>query len=329
MTTTLAEPTHVSEADLLELSLYPFRTSDGKPSPFLLSPGDVAVETLEVASVTTRERLVRCLRVRFPHLDWFALEARLKQPSAVLVSGISEESAARLMAFFKDLGIAAQLARTHKTSVFQRLWNPGLIAVAGASALSLFFDGITVALLMLIGLGLWAVGVYRLGRREIPIIRSSYSGTEAEYWLKSATLYSHAIRAANLEDRNRLEHVTTRVFETLTRLKSLSVYSAAAGGVEGELADKLKEALRVAIDILRQINQSSGENQVQLRSDLASIADLLDELSDEHGDSPHPRAEDADRVSREIHYLADQVAGIVKEAQLKPTGKYRTEPRTW
>lgn len=328
MTTPLVNSPRKSEVDSMELCLYPFRTSDGSPSPFLFSQGDVAVEALEVASSEPRERLIRCLKSRFPHLDRFALDARLKEPSAVLISGISEESASRLIAFLKDLGITARLTSRRKVSVFQRLWNPGLIAVAGASLLSPFFGGVTAVLLILAGLGFWALGVYRLGRRRIPVISSPFSETEAEYWLKSAELFSSAIRASRTEDRNRLEHLTTRIFEILTSLRRLSVYSAAAGGVEGELADKLKETLRVSIGILEQINQASGEKQAKLSYDLASLADLLDELAGEHENTSDPSGEAAHRVSREIQYLADQVSGIMKEVQLDQTGAYIKEPRS-
>jgi len=245
-----------------------------------VSKGPFALEIEEVPGEKLRAELVSLIRSWFPTVDVLEATNRLKSGPTLLLRGIDEESAARILDIVKAMKAPGKLVRDDAgRGRFKRLWNPGLIVTAPALLLALIVGGIIGIVVAVAGLAVPPAWAYLTGTPRSPLI-SVVPREPEEDLVRLSSEYSAAMNRLSEQDGKILQDLTTAVFDVQQRLQSDSLASVAAGSQTGRLFGGLSDAVRTAVEIARQIPSADEEEKSALRGDLRSVSGLVDKTDD-------------------------------------------------
>ncbi len=150
--------------------------------------GGLALELGDIAAQTTRAELLQLLKSWFPEFDVIRAEHRLKTGPTILMTGIDEESGARLLHALKGLKIPARLVDYRSESWGKRLWNSGLVVSAISLFLAAIFRGHAAFLFVLIAGGAPLAAALLAEHRRKPLLTpedSTVSAINGLLYLKS------------------------------------------------------------------------------------------------------------------------------------------------
>ncbi len=250
---------------------HPFCPECGRLSPSFVSEGSFAIEIEEVPAEKLRADLVSRIRSWFPGVDALEAKARLKSGRTLLLQGVDEESAVRILDLLKNMKVPAKLVRA-KTgrSLLKSLWNPGLVVTSAAVLLAILVGGITGFVLALAGLAAPSAWAFLRGGTGSPLV-SVVPREPEEDLVRLSSEYSRVMSSLSDRDGNTLRDLTAAVFDVRQRLQSDSLASVAAGARTGQLFASLSDAVRTAVDVARRIPSASEEEKPALREELGTL----------------------------------------------------------
>ena len=293
---------------------YPFCPECGALSPALVARGSFAVELEDVPSERIRSEFVDNVRSWFPDVNPLEVDRKLKSGPSILIRGIDEASARRILAYLKAVKAPGRILEEEALGSWSgRLWSPGLGVGAVALVVALLAGGLVGVLLIVAGVGAVAAGAFLKGRRLQPVI-SVVPAVKHDDMEQLADEYASLIRQLSQEDAEALKSVTTTVFDIHRRLRSDSVAAVAAGGTTGDLYDRLTDAIPTALHIVRTLLSSPEEDRRGLRKQLADLNDLVKRtgqwLTGAEKGTPRTAAElsgDLDEVTQRIDRILETV----------------------
>jgi hypothetical protein len=234
----------------------------------------------EVPGEKLRAELGSLIGSWFPSVDALEANNRLKSGRTLLLRGIDEESAVRILGIFKAMKAPGKLVRDDTgRGWFKRLWNPGLTATAAAVLLALIMGGVIGFVLVVAGLAAPPAWAFFRGTPRTPLI-SVVPREPEEDLVRLSSEYSAVMNSLSEQDGKILRDLTTAVFDVQQRLQSDSLASIAAGAQTGQLFAGLSDAVRTAVDSARQIPSADEEEQSRLRGELRSLDDLVTKTND-------------------------------------------------
>ncbi len=303
----------------------PFCTECGKLSPAVVAEGALALEIDDVPSERTREQAVSMLKSWFPQLDAIRAGESLKAGRPILISGIDEESARRILDGLK-VGGRPKLLKV-KPDWLKWIWNPGLAVSAVSVLLALALGGLSAFFLILIALGApLAAGLLR-GRRKEPLVPSGRVGAQADQWIRLSDGYSEVVAQLDSQDSENLKALVRKVFRLQKRLKSESLASVAAGLDRGDLYQSLCDALSSAVELSRRILAEREENRAPLRDEIAKLNELADRTATWFRRLDDPVIKDSSVLEAELSSVAESIDRIVREVRPLPDVRLRDKEK--
>jgi endogenous inhibitor of DNA gyrase (YacG/DUF329 family) len=253
---------------------YPFCPQCGELQPGILAPGDVSVELQDVASEKIRRQVVDALKSWFPAIDTLTAEEALKRSGSVLISGISEESARRIVRALNAMKAGARATRGDTPA--RNLLNRGLV-VSALALLAAPFVGLGAILCLLVAVGAPLIGARLKSKRRQPLLTGTGLHGEAEEWVGLSKEYAQVIRALEPQDADLVRTIALGVFDLRRRLGGKSLAATAAGETVGDLHQRVQEILRSAIALTGRIPIEAGEKKERLRQDLEGLKNLVED----------------------------------------------------
>lgn len=250
---------------------YPFCPECGKLSPAFVSGGNFAVELEEVPSERIRSDVVSVLKSWFPTIDVLNASKQLSSGRTVVLRGIDEQSAQRLLAAFKTMKAPGILSRDRaQEGWLKRLWNPGLAISAAALLLALIVGGMSGIVLALFGIAVTPVWALTKGRMKSPLV-SVTPVLPGESLVRLSSEYSRVVVGLSEQDRETLKSLTTDVFDMQQRLQSDSLAAVAAGAEDGQLYSTLFDSLRTAVEIGARMLSAGESEQTAIRQEFQEL----------------------------------------------------------
>lgn len=252
---------------------HPFCTECGTLLPALLLKGDVSVILGDVPSQDLREKTVKLLENWFPRIDGLQAEQRLRRGRSVLVSGLDEGSARRIVDALKRFRATATMERDPD---WKRGFLNGGLAVSAIALLAGILSGpIGLILGVAVAIAAPVIGARIKLRNMTPLVKGLPPGSEAEKWATVAGAYSEAVRNADEETRRLLSKVGASVLDVEAGLGRDSIVATAAGEKQGALYERLRDSLNTAVDLSLAIGSSEGERRSELIKELEGLAELV------------------------------------------------------
>jgi len=307
----------------------PFCTECGRLSPAVLRDGDIALEIDEAPSERIRGECVSALRAWFPQLEPIRAEASLKAGKSILLSGIDEESANRVLdalAVFKVRGRFRPVEG--KPRGLKWIWNPGLALSAVSLALAAAFGGLLGLLLVLIALGAPVAWALLKGRGVEPLIASLRVRNQADYWIRLSDEYSEVLGQLAPQDSENLKAFVKKVFRLQKRLESESLASIAAGSDRGDLYLSLNDGISSAVELSRRILRQPEENKGPLRDEIGKLNELADRTAGWYRQLEGPVIKNASVLDAELSAITESIDRIVREVRPLPDVRLANKEKT-
>jgi hypothetical protein len=287
----------------------PFCPECGRLSPGSVSPGPVAVEIDDVAAENLRGRVVSILKTWFPSIDIVEADRRLKAGRSILLAGISEDSASRIVAALKPTKVGARI--TGKESWFRNLFNGGLIVSAAALGLALFMGPLFGFLLFLLAVGAPVLGALPNARLRRPLVSAPTSGTASAKWAEVAGEYAEVISRLGRVEARRLKSIARSVFDLSGRLSRDSLAAIAAGEDTGDLHARLEDILRAAVALGKKITVATEAEGP--KRELAALEELAGRTAEWFGSREGRRVKGSDELSEQLTLIRENIDSIVGE----------------
>ncbi len=319
----MADP-HTMSCSTCETSAgapYPFCPECGRLSPSFVSKGSFAVEIQEVPSEKLSDDLVSLIRSWFPGVDHLEAKNRLKSGRTLLLAGIDEESAVRILDTLKAMKAPGRLVRDDTGQGWgKRLWNPGLAITASAWLLALIIGGIAGIVLAVSGMAAPLAWAFLRGTAGSPLI-SVLPREPEEDLVRLSSEYSSVMELVSEKEKRTLRELTTAVFDVQQRLQSESLASVAAGAQTGRLFAGLSDAVRTAVDIARRIPSADEEEKRGLREELRSMGDLVTNTNNWFRSIEGQGIKQPQALSEELQEIAASIDRILDDVR-RPGGDY-------
>ena len=307
-----------------------FCSQCGELAPFALNAGPFSVEIQEVPSEALRTQALSVLKSWFPEMETIRTDRIISSGRSILVNGVDEESADRLLRALKPMKINGRILELRGGDWWKLLWNPGLILSVPGLVATWTLGGAAAILSFMVAVAAPVIGAVLERSRRQPLVRQETLRYLSGEWGRLAREYSEIVRLLSPEDLAVLKSIAGRVLDLQKQLASRSLAAAAAGGEKGEFYNRLTDAMRTAVQIGSRIAVQGTNENVHLREDLVSIDNLLDEtriwytnLETEDGKQvPQLTAElgeisaGIDRIVREVRHASDQRVTTVTRSQL-------------
>jgi len=278
-------------------------------------PGTLSVELQEVPSEKLRADVVGVLKSWFPAIDTFLANRRLGRGTSVLVNGIDEDSASRIVDALKTMKVGARA--TAGDSWTKNLFNGGLIVSALALVMAPLVHPVTAIVLILVALGAPIGGAFLKRNRRRPLVSGTASRAGSESTKRLSKEYSDVIAALGPIEADSLRSIAGNVFEVLGRLSSGSLAAAAAGEDKGDLYHQLYDTLRAAVELGRKMSAGTKEDHETVAQELDSLRNLAEETSEwfrslEEGDVRETPAltGDLQRIRESVDTIVSEVRGL-------------------
>ncbi len=309
---------------------HPFCSQCGELAPFALNAGPFSVEIQEVPSEALRTQALSVLKSWFPEMEPIRADRILRSGRSILVNGVDEDSADRILRAFKPIKISGRILEFRGGDWWKLIWNPGLILSVPGLVATWTLGGVAAILSFMVAVAAPVIGAVLERSRREPLVRQETLHYLSGEWRRLAREYSEIVRLLSPEDLAVLKTIAGRVLELQKRLARRSLSAAAAGGEKGELYNRLADAMRTAVQIGRRIAAQDTNDNVHLRKDLVSIDKLLEEtqiwytnLETEDGKQvPQLTAElgeisaGIDRIVSEVRHASDQRVIAATRSQL-------------
>jgi hypothetical protein len=277
--------------------------------------GFLALEISEVPSEKVRTRLVEALNQWFPEFDRFRAYEQFRKGPSVLIAGIDNDSAGRLLDALQTMHVEGKLRPDVQVSGIGQLWNAGLAGSVGLLVLSYLSGGILGLLFLLGALGAPFVAAAVRRKRSIPLISAGSLISDAEKWIRLSAKYSAAMENLGPEDAASLGSLTAKVFELQKRLRSSSIASLAAGGEGGSLYKRLTEAIETGVDLSGRMASSGGQGNEDLRKEFAAIAAMVDKTAEWYTAVETGETKQASQLNQELQDITASIERIVEDVR--------------
>ncbi len=300
----------------------PFCLECGEPSPMTARPGRVSVEAQEVASAALRGQITDTLRSWFPSLDRFRVEESLRNDWTTVVRGVDEETADRMIASLKKIGVAARVTSGQSTAA--DFLNRGLAVTALALVALPFVGALTGFFLVLVGAGAPIAGAVLKRRRRAPLVSAVRDSSTNEAWRGLARRYVEAVRRSEPEDAAALKEIALSAFEVTKRLSESSVAAEVAGEEEGPLSELVRESVDRAAQIAVATAQAAPERKERLRKELSDLQAAVTDTDRWFRNVDGKTARSAGEVTDELQaarrridsVLSEVGCGVIKSAEV-------------
>ncbi|MBI5248459.1 MAG: hypothetical protein HY912_03095 [Desulfomonile tiedjei] len=289
----------------------------GELAPFALSAGSFSVEIQDVPSNALRAQAVSLLKSWFPGMDAIRADRMLGSGSSILVNGLDEASASRLLRALRPLKISGRTLEYRPSRWWKLFWNPGLVLSAPAFLAAWGLDGFAAAISLMFAVAAPVTGALLVLPRMQPLVRHETLKYLSGDWLRLAREYAETVRLLSPEDSETLKSIVGKVFDLQERLNSRSLVAAASGGEKGELYSRLKDAIRTAVQICRRIAASDVDDRGRLRLDLVSLDRLLEETETWYASLETDDRRHVDELTDELEKITtgiDRIVGEVRHA---------------
>jgi hypothetical protein len=307
---------------------YPFCPECGRLSPSFVSRGSVAVELEEVPSQRLRNELVSQLKSWFPSLDALDAADRLKSGRTLLIQGISEESADRILNRLKAMKVPGRISRAAaQTNWGKRLLNPGLAVSVGALFIGWWIGGISGLVLALLGAAVTPAWALLKGSVMSPLI-SFVEQEPDEDLLRLSLEYSRVIDRLSAQDRETLNRLTSEVFDVQHRLQSESLASVAAGAESGELHSRLSDSLTTAISIAGRLVSATGDEQPEMRQELKDLESLVHSTGAWYRSIEGEGVKESSQLAKEMKEVTESIDNILEDVKSPPDDSSLDRRRT-
>lgn len=297
----------------------PFCTDCGKLSPAVVAEGNVALEIDDVPSEKIRDQALSMLKAWFPQLEPIRAAASLKAGRTILISGIDDESARRILEGLESLKVRGRPKLLgDKPGWLKWIWNPGLAVSALGLVLAAAFGGLPAFFFIVIALGAPVAVALLKGRGKEPLIPSVRIGDQADQWIRLSDAYSEVVAQLSSQDSQNLKALVRKVFRLQKRLKSESLASVAAGLERGDLYQSLGDALRSAVELSRRISAEPEENKGPVRNEIAKLNELADRTANWFRKLDDPVIKNASVLEAELDSVSESIDRIVREVRPLP-----------
>jgi hypothetical protein len=293
----------------------PFCQGCGTLPPSVISKGMLALELGDVPALKTRKELLQLLKGWFPDLDTISAERRLKTGPTILITGIDEESGARLLAALAGLKLQARLVDHRAESWVKRLWNSGLIVSVVSLFLASVLGGAAAFGFILVAGGAPLAAALFVEHKRRPLLRQAGSTAYADQWIGMSQKYSEVTKSLAPADAAVLKSLVTRIFDFQSRLRSASLASVAAGAEAGELYKRLRDAIEVGIDISQNITSTEGEAQERHREELATFRDQVSKIDDWYRGVEGEGTKQTTQLVVDLSDIVESIDRIVQEVR--------------
>jgi len=291
----------------------------GKLSPAVVAEGNLALEIDDVPSEKIRDQAVSMLNAWFPQLEPIRSAASLKAGRTILISGIDDESAKRILEGLEALKVRGRPKLLgDKPSWLKWIWNPGLAVSALGLILAAAFGGWPAFFLIVIALGAPVAVTLLKGRGKEPLIHSIRIGDQADQWIRLSEAYTEVLAQLSSQDSENLKALVRKVFRLQKQLKSESLASVAAGLERGDLYQSLGDALRSAVELSRRISTEPEEKKEPLRNEIAKLNELADRTTNWFRRLDDPVIKNASVLEAELNSVSESIDRIVREVRPLP-----------
>jgi hypothetical protein len=300
----------------------PFCLNCGKIVPNILTSGNLTIEIADVPSAQLRKEILHELRKWFPEIDPTTAENRLRKRPWILVSGIDERSANRLLEIFKSMKIDGRLVHDSGSQSWLRLlWNPGLTIAAGLITVAALVQGLIGFIIFLFGAAAPFSWAFWKSNRKMPLLDRSAINSEAPRWIEIADQYSKIISKSTIEDAELLRSLMRMIIDLQQSLKSRSLVSIAAGEDRGDLYTTLNNSSLTAIDLCRRINSSQGQERDRLRRELQDLIRVLGRSHDQLTALDREEIKSVEELTQDIDKTVESIDRIIQDIRspLVPT----------
>ena len=300
----------------------PFCLNCGKIVPNILTSGNLAIEIPDVPSAQLRKEILQEFKKWFPGIDPITAENRLRKRSWILISGIDERSAKRLLEIFKSMKIDGRLVHeTGRHSWLRLIWNPGLFIAAGLITVAALVQGLVGFIILLFGAAAPFSWAFWKSNRQMPLLGRSAINSEAPRWIDIANQYSKIISELANEDAELLRSVMKMIIDLQQSLKSRSLASVAAGEDRGDLYTTLNNSSLTAIELCRRINASQGQERDRLRRELQDLIRVLTRSHDQLTKLDREEIKSVEELTQEIDKNIESIDRIIQDIRspLVPT----------
>jgi hypothetical protein len=279
----------------------------------LTAAGAVAVEIDEVASEKLRRQAAGALKSWFPEIDALEAERRLRGAGTILVTGVDEDSARRMVKALGAMKVGARVAS--QPGWGRAILNRGL-AVSAISVGAIFFVSPVVAfVLVLAALGAPALGAFLKQSRLRPLVQLAAYDPRARQWAEIAEEYSRVLKALPTRAATSLKLVARTALDLRNRLGSASLAAVAAGEVSGELYSRLYDSLRAGIDLGGKIISAKEDGREALVLELESLANLMDETAKWFTAHDNDDAIQASQITQELQDIRQSIDDVIRDVR--------------
>jgi len=306
----------------------PFCLNCGKIAPNTLAPGTIAIEIADVPAAELRKKILQEFKKWFPAIDHIAAERKLQKGPSILVSGIDEESANRLLDILNPMKIEGRLVRgTGRNSWLQLLWNPGLLIAAGLITLAALVQGLSGIILFLLGVASPLSWGFWKSNRQTPLLGTTEINPEAKRWFNISNQYSQTIDKLIIQDAELLRSVMRMIIDLQKSLKSRSLVSVAAGEERGDLYMALNNSSVTAIDLCRRISSSQDQEKDRLRRELQDLSDVIGKSNRQFTKFDREEIKSVEELTQDINRNIESINRIVQDIRspLIPTNRASAE----
>lgn len=291
----------------------PFCVDCGELIPPIVSDGSVSVVVGDVPSAEIRSQLTAVLKSWFPGLDSFEAEDRLKTGPTLLISGIDESSAGKLVAALKGFHAPAKAERDRERSFFKSLWNGGLLVTPPALLIALLVGSWVGLLLFMIGVAAPIVGAMLKIRHMQPLLLGAQIQPQAEDWARTAESYAEAMKMSDPEAGAMLKSLAERVFDVYGRLRKGTVVAVAAGDDRGELAMRLMETVQTAASLARKSASGDEEKRREALKELNILSEMVDATGDWYRRTESEGIKDSQTIAGDLVDVVTRIDRILKD----------------
>jgi len=256
---------------------YPFCLQCGELQPGIVARGPVSVELQEVASAKIREEVVEALKSWFPAVDVLNAESALKRGKSILINGIDEDSAGRIVRGVKSITAGARITRGESQA--RSLFNGGLV-VSALALIATAFSGWGAAILFLLAAaGAPFVGALLKRKGREPLVPAHAFRAEAEKWIGLSSEYAQLVGRVEPRESELLRSIARGGFDLRERLAAPSLAASAAGEPTGELFERIQEILHSAVAAAGRMSVETGDKRDAARGEIANLNNLVDETT--------------------------------------------------
>lgn len=285
----------------------------------MVKGGEFQVRIHDIPSSRIRERVVKTIKSWFGGVDSLEAEKRLSRKGAVLISGVDEDSAERILAALKRMKATGEIQRVPEARGFAgKLLNWGL-ALSGAALILAIISGGLLGLLFFFAALAAPVVVALTSNDQTPLAPAAGMDRDDLTWFETARKYQAKIGDLDEASRAKLREFTESILALRMALKSDSVASHAAGGTGGSLYERLPGAIEAGIGMSAEMAKKEGRDLEELEQELARLTSsantALDSLLELDKDGP-ARAKE---LSEELNDISARVDDIIRE--IRPAGE--------